>query len=86
MKKKNTSNSNSATITNFLTHFFLKKKEIKKEKKKCLFEYQKNVEARIHTNPKSFFSYTKSLRKTNKLPPVMKYKGQIIKSLKETAN
>lgn len=66
--------------------FSQKRKEIKREKKKNLFEYQSNIESLIKTNPKSFFSYTKSMRKSNKLPAVMRYKSQTAESMKDTAN
>lgn len=70
----------------FITLFKQKRNEIKKEKKKCLYNYQNNIESLIQTNPKSFFAYTKSLSKSNKLPPIMKYKGLIANNLKETVN
>lgn len=74
--------------TNNMLHntlFNEKRKEVKHEKKKCLYEYQTNIESLIKSNPKSFFAYTKSLRKTNKLPAVMQYKNQTAENMKETA-
>lgn len=63
-----------------------KRREIKHEKKKCLFEYESNVESLITTNPKSFFAYTKSLRKSNSLPAVMHFRDRISENMKETSN
>lgn len=63
-----------------------KRKEVKHERKKCIYEYENNVEALIKSNPKSFFAYTKSLRKSNSLPAVMRYKNILSENMKETAN
>lgn len=45
----------------YIRLFNEKRKEIKQEKKRNLWSYQNNIESLIKTNPKSFFSYTKSL-------------------------
>lgn len=63
-----------------------KRKEIKHRKKKDLYDYQCNIEQLIKTNPKSFFSYTKSLRRTNKLPALMRFGDRSSESMAETAN
>lgn len=52
----------------YIKLFNEKRKEVKKLKRKNLREYQANIESVIKTNPKCSFSYTKSLRKSNKLP------------------
>lgn len=49
-----------------------KRRKFKREKKKCEFNLIENIENNIKLNTKAFFSYTKSLKKTNKLPSVMK--------------
>lgn len=43
------------------------------KKTKCELNFINNTENTINNNPKAFFAYTKSLSKTNKLPPSMKY-------------
>lgn len=63
-----------------------KRKEIKRLKKFDLWSYQGNIESLIKTNPKSFFSYTKSLRKSNNLPVEMHYKHEISDNMRDTAN
>lgn len=45
-----------------------------------------NIEDKIKSNPKAFFSYTKSLQKSNCLPLVMRYKDKISDNMKETAD
>lgn len=52
-----------------------KRKEFKTEKRKCEMNFIDNTEANIKNNPKAFFSYTKSLCKTNKLPNTMTFNG-----------
>lgn len=63
-----------------------KRQAIKHEKKKCLREYETNIESKVKSNPKAFFAYTKALHKSNNLPLVMTYKNHISDTLKDTAN
>lgn len=65
LMKRNTNNEIYTTL------FKLKRHEIKVEKKKSYSNYIKNTESLITKNPKSFFSYTKSIKKNNKLPNAM---------------
>lgn len=82
MKRKN----NNSTNEIYKTLFKEKRKTIKHKKKKDLKEYQKNIERLVKINPKSFFAYTKSLQKTNKLPALMRYGDNISETIVETAN
>lgn len=75
-----------STNTTFNQLFINKRKEVKREKRKCLLSYESNVENMIRTNPKSFFAYTKSLHKSNQLPTVMKYGNEISQNMKQTAD
>lgn len=77
--KKNTNNPI------FVQLFNDKRKEIKIEKRKNLSDYQNNIESMISTNPKTFFSYTKSMRKSNNLP-AMQYKNKISENMRDTTN
>lgn len=52
-----------------------KRKEFKNLRKLNERTYLANIENNIQTNTKAFFSYTKSLQKTNKLPCMMKLNG-----------
>lgn len=61
-------------------------KKIKKLKRKNLRDYKVNIESLIKTNPKCFFSYTKSIRKSNKLPTLMHLKNDISENMQDTAN
>lgn len=70
----------------FIQIFKDKRKEVKLTQKKCLKEYEMNIESKMKTNPKCFFAYTKSLQKTNCLPLIMKYKNQTSENMKDTAN
>lgn len=47
---------------------------------------KRDKETLIKTNPKCFFSYTKSLRKSNKLPTSMHLKNEISENMRDTAN
>lgn len=69
-----------------LTLYKTKRKEIKREKKRCLKQYETSIEEKIKSNPKAFFSYTKSLHKSNCLPLVMRYKDKLSENMKETAD
>lgn len=62
-----------------------KRKEVKRLKRKNLKEYQVNIESLIKSNPKCFFSYTKSLRKSNKLPTSMHLRNEISETMRDTA-
>lgn len=66
--------------------FIAKRKEIKKEKRKCLKKYVNNIEPMIQSNPKSFFAYTKAQKQSNKLPPAMVYGSKQADNMKETVN
>lgn len=66
--------------------FKIKRREIKHEKKKCIELYEANIEEKIKSNPKAFFSYTKSLQKSNCLTLVMRYKERTSENMKETAD
>lgn len=66
--------------------FDLKRKQIKKERKLSLWKYENNIESLLKTNPRSFFSYTKSLQKSNHLPANMHYKTRTSDNMKGTAN
>lgn len=66
--------------------YFDKRKEVKRLKKKNLREYQVHIESLIKTNPKCFFAYTKSLRKSNKLPTSMHLGNEISENMRDTAN
>lgn len=59
---------NKSNNTIFKQLFDQKKKLIKKEHKLSLWKYENNIESFLKTNPRSFFSYTKSLQKSNHLP------------------
>lgn len=63
-----------------------KRSEFNRLKKRCLYEYELNIESKVKHNPKCFFAYTKSLQKSNYLPPIMKYKDQTAENLKDTTN
>lgn len=56
------------------------------EIKRCLKEYESNIESKVKNNPKAFFAYTKSLQKSNSLPVIMKYGDLITDNMKNTAN
>lgn len=63
--------------TNNPIHILLHKQKrnaIKAERKRCINEYESNIESKIKSNPRAFFAYTKALHKSNNLPLVMKYK------------
>lgn len=70
----------------YMILFIEKRREVKREKKRCLFEYQSNIEGLIKSNPKSFFSYTKSLKKSNHLPSEMHYKNERSENINATTN
>lgn len=63
-----------------------KRTEFKRLKNKCLRDYETNIESKLKVNPKCFFAYTKPLKKSNNLPPVMKYKNNMSENLKDTTN
>lgn len=81
--RKHMNNSNDER---FARLFKLKRKEIKREQRKCLKLYENNVESLITSNTKSFFAYTKAFNQSNRLPPAMIYKGKVSENLTETAN
>lgn len=70
----------------FILLFSQKRKQFKKLKKKCLYDYSLTIESYVKTNPRSFFSYTKSLQKSNNLPIIMKYNDQISDNMEQTAD
>lgn len=45
-----------------------------------------NIESLLKTNPRCFFSYTKSLRKSNNLPAVMRWGNHTSDNMKDTVN
>lgn len=51
--------------------------KVKKEIKKCFTNYVSDCEEKIKTNTKCFFSFTKSLKKTNSLPSSMKLESEV---------
>lgn len=77
--KKKTQNPNIIAL------YEEKRKECRRLQRKCFHDYEVNIEAKIKDNPKSFFAYTKSLRKTNFLPPIMKFKDQTSSNVKDTS-
>lgn len=62
------------------------RRKYKRLKARCLNDYESNIESKLKNNPKCFFAYTKSLKKSNVLPPVMKYKNATSENLKDTSN
>lgn len=66
--------------------FKTKRRELKYELKASEKRYTESIEKTIKTNTKSFFAYTKSLNKTNKLPCTMNFKGASSDDPKEIAN
>lgn len=78
--------TNGAQNEIYKSLFKQKRKEIKRKKKLDLSSYQRNIESLIKTNPKSFFAYTKSLRKSNKLLALMRLKNKTSENIGETAN
>lgn len=67
----------------FAILFREKRKEIKREKRKCLKLYISNIEPMIISNPKSFFAYTKSQKQSNKLPSAISYKNSVAVDMKQ---
>lgn len=63
-----------------------KRKQVKREKKTNLKNYQMNIESLLKTNPRCFFSYTKSLRKSNNLPAEMRWGNHTSDNMKDTVN
>lgn len=63
-----------------------KRRKFKNLKKKCLRTYESNIESFIKSNPRSFFSYTKTLQKSNQLPSTMRYNNSTSIDMKQTAN
>ena len=49
------------------------RKEFKARKRLCEVAYVDDVERKVTVNTKAFFSYTKSLRKTNSVPSQVYY-------------
>lgn len=78
--KKNTKNPTVDAL------YQQKRREYKRLKTKCLYEYETNIESKLKSNTKCFFAYTKSLRKSNFLPPIMKYNDQSSENLLDTSN
>lgn len=70
----------------FITLHKQKRKEYKWLKKKCLYDYESNIESKVKDNPKCFFAYTKSLKRSNHLPAVMKFKNDKSENMKDTTN
>lgn len=66
--------------------FKVKRRELKYELKASEKRYTDSIEKIIKTNTKSFFAYTKSLNKTNKLPCTMNLKGESSEDPKVIAN
>lgn len=66
--------------------FDSKRKQIKKERKQSLWKYENNIETLLKTNPRCFFSYTKSLQKSNHLPAIMRFKTRTAENMKATTN
>lgn len=66
--------------------FYLKRKEIKNEKRICLRNYVANIEPLVQSNPKSFFAYTKAQKQSNRLPSAMFYKAKFAENMNETAD
>lgn len=77
---------NRTKIDSHIALYKNKRREIKSEKKKCIKQYENDIKSKIGSNPKAFFSYTKSLQKSNCLPTVMKYKDKTSDNMKETAD
>lgn len=71
---------------NIIALFKNKRSEYKRLKKKCLHDYEFNIESKLKYNTKCFFAYTKSMQKSNFLPQVMNYKNQSSENLKDTAD
>lgn len=70
----------------YITLFQLKRKEIKREKRKCLKNYIASIEPMVQSNPKSFFAYTKAQKQNNRLPAAMFYRNTLAENMDETAN
>lgn len=70
----------------FAVIFREKRREIKKEKRKCLNNYIASIEPMINTNPKSFFAYTKSHKQSNKLPPALTYKNKVAEEMHQAVD
>lgn len=63
-----------------------KRREEKREKRRCLKAYITSIEPMITANPKSFFAYTKSQKQSNKLPSAISYKGKVAQDMKQAVN
>lgn len=63
-----------------------KRRELKYELRACEIKYTSTIEELIPTNTKAFFDYTKSLKKSNKLPNRMKLNGTSSDNPTEIAN
>lgn len=70
----------------YTTLFNDKRRQVEHEKKLNLRNYQNNIESLLNTNPRCFFSYTKSLRKSNNLPAVMHLGNQTSDNMRDTVN
>lgn len=51
------------------------RKEVKILQNQCHRNYVSNIESKLSSNTKCFFSYTKSLKASNSLPKVVQYNG-----------
>lgn len=72
--------------TSCLLLFKEKRTKFKNLKKKCLRNFESNIESFVKTNPRSFFSYTKSMQKSNNLPLIMHYNDVTSNDTRQTAN
>lgn len=69
----------------FAQLFTAKRKEVKKEQKKCLHQYEDSIEELISKNPKSFFAYTKAQKQSNNVPTSLFYGNKIAENMKESS-
>lgn len=69
----------------FTQLFTAKRKEVKKEQKKCLHQYEDSIEELISKNPKSFFAYTKAQKQSNNVPTSLFYGNKIAENMKESS-
>ena len=70
----------------YTTLFQEKRKQVKREKRKCLKNYIASVEPLIISNPKSFFAYTKSQKQSNKLPSASTYKNKVAEDMSQAVD
>lgn len=66
--------------------FSKKRHEIKIIKKRNYFSYINNIEKNVVNNPKCFFSYTKSLKQSNRLPNSMHLLDDYSEDMHDTCN